>query len=219
VITAIANPGNTGNSTSGPATMEEWLKDNEGNDDDDGALLNPEPVPTETNDGQTGSQGNVAVDFNQLYEEIKEHIVVNGLEATLYIEKTDNVIILRISDSALFDSGKADIKQESLELLRQVGEIFTKYQDSIQMIRIEGHTDNVPISTSHYVDNWDLSTSRATNVLRYFLETCELSPDKFSSVGYGEFHPVASNDTEEGKAQNRRVDFVIQSYTAGQGEG
>jgi chemotaxis protein MotB len=219
VITAIANPGNTGNSTSGPDTMEEWLKDNEGNDDDDGAILNPEPVPTETNDGQTGSQGNVAVDFNQLYEEIKEHIVVNGLEATLYIEKTDNVIILRISDSALFDSGKADIKKESLELLRQVGEIFTKYQDSIQMIRIEGHTDNVPISTSHYVDNWDLSTSRATNVLRYFLETCELSPDKFSSVGYGEFHPVASNDTEEGKAQNRRVDFVIQSYTAGQGEG
>lgn len=218
VITAIANPGNTGNSTSGPATMEEWLKDNEDSDDNDGALLDPEPVPTEAS-GQDGSQGNVTVDFNQLYEEIKEHIVINGLEATLHIEKTDNVIILRISDSALFDSGKADIKQESMELLRQVGEIFTKYQASIQMIRIEGHTDNVPISTSHYVDNWDLSTSRATNVLRYFLETCELSPDKFSAVGYGEFHPVASNDTEEGKAQNRRVDFVIQSYTAGQGEG
>lgn len=227
VITAIANPGNSGNSSSGPDTMEEWLKDNQERKDD--SIRDPAAAPTpesgsqadstgDSEDAQTDDQdGNVTASFDQLYEAIKEHIKANGLEATLYIEKSDDVIILRISDSALFDSGKADIKPESLELLEQVGEIFTTYQDSIQMIRIEGHTDNVPISTSHYVDNWDLSTSRATNVLRYFLATSELDPEIFSAVGYGEFHPVASNDTEEGRSKNRRVDFIIQSYNANRG--
>ena len=77
------------------------------------------------------------------------------------------------------------------------------------MIRIEGHTDDVPISTKQFNSNWALSTSRAVSVLARLLEISEISPDRFSAVGYGEFHPIAGNNTAKGRAQNRRVDFII----------
>lgn len=211
IISAIPDPGNTGNSTSGPGDLEEWLN----------SLGDGEDSPGESDASGEGDEGEdttgagaTELTFVELYEEIKEHIETHGLESMLGLSKNGDVITLRISDSALFDSGQADIKDESLELLAQVGAIFAKYQASIQMIRIEGHTDNVPISrfNTKYKDNWDLSTSRAGSVLRYFIETSDLEQNQFSVMGYGEFYPVASNDTEEGRAQNRRVDFVIQSY-------
>ncbi len=211
VISAIPDPGNTGNSTSGPGDLEEWLNSLEDGEDHS----DPSDAAGEGDgEGDTIGAGATELTFAELYEEIKEHIETHGLESMLGISKNGDIIILRISDSALFDSGSADIKEESLELLAQVCAIFTKYQASIQMIRIEGHTDNVPISRFNYKykDNWDLSSSRATNVLRYCKDTSELAPHQFSAVGYGEYYPVADNDTEEGRAQNRRVDFVIQSY-------
>lgn len=149
--------------------------------------------------------------FDELYEKIKGTIEDNDLVSTLGVHKSDDVILLSITDSALFDSGKADIKPEAAELLRIVSLIFDEYEPNIQNVRIEGHTDNVPISNAHYKSNWELSTARATNVLQFFLANSIVPPVKYGASGYAEYHPVATNETEEGKAKNRRVDFVIQS--------
>ena len=151
--------------------------------------------------------------FNELYEKLKNHIQQNGLENELNVEKTGEVITLRITDSALFDSGRDQIRYDAIAMLDNLTDMFKTYENVIGMIRIEGHTDNVPISTSKFQSNWDLSVSRAVNVLQYLLRNSKITPNKFSAVGYGEFRPVASNDTEEGKALNRRVDFVIESIT------
>ena len=78
-------------------------------------------------------------------------------------------------------------------------------------IRIEGHTDNVPIRRSTYPSNWELSTARAVSVVKLFINKCNFSPDKLIAVGYGEFKPVADNSTAEGRAQNRRIDIIVLS--------
>jgi len=78
-------------------------------------------------------------------------------------------------------------------------------------VRIEGHTDSIPINTARFPSNWELSTARATNVLRFFLGRFDFTPENLSATGYAEFRPVDSNDTSDGRFQNRRVDFVILS--------
>jgi len=168
--------------------------------------------PGDTSEELKESAQAIQKEFDQLYQAMKTHIERNQLDTELTLQKEDDVILLRVRESALFDSGKADIKQESLPLLEQVAEVFDKHGEAIEMITIEGHTDNVPISSARFRDNWELSTSRATRVLRYFFEHSSLEQGQYSVRGFGELQPVASNDTEEGKALNRRVDFVIQGY-------
>ena len=81
------------------------------------------------------------------------------------------------------------------------------------MVRIEGHTDNRPMHSRQFQSNWELSTSRAVNVLKHLAESSPIEPAKFSAVGYSEFHPIADNRTEAGKAKNRRVDFIIETMS------
>ncbi len=152
--------------------------------------------------------------FNELFGKISSHINENNLQTKLNVQMKDDFIILHITDSTLFSSGQAYLKPESMELLNSVSEIFTEYQEIIKMIRIEGHTDDRKINNAEFKDNWDLSVKRATNVLRYFLNITDIDSEKFSASGYGEWHPVATNETEEGRAQNRRVDFLIESIYA-----
>jgi chemotaxis protein MotB len=109
----------------------------------------------------------------------------------------------------LFDSGKANLKDEAVEILSKITVAIRTYEQSIQMIRIEGHTDNVPINTAEFPSNWELSTARAVTVLKFLIQNQNLSPEMLSAVGYGEYHNIAGNDTAEGRAKNRRVDFVI----------
>lgn len=149
--------------------------------------------------------------FSELYQKVRNHIVINGLDFALNVTKDDDLIIIRITDTALFDSGQESIRPEALTLLDSIVTLFEEYDEAIQRIQIEGHTDNVPIHSARFKSNWDLSTSRAVSVVQYCIESSSLSPMKYTASGYGEYHPIADNDTEEGKAKNRRVDFVIQS--------
>jgi chemotaxis protein MotB len=150
--------------------------------------------------------------FNKLYEAIKTHIEENGLSDQLKVTKvSEEQILLRVSDSVFFDTGRADIHTEAEPLLNRISEMFIMYKDSIKMIRIEGHTDIRPIKSKQFDSNWELSTTRAVNVLRRLLEITELEPKQFSAVGYGENYPIADNNTEEGMHKNRRVDFFIES--------
>ncbi len=152
--------------------------------------------------------------FSNLYESIKSYINEAGLFEQLSVTKQgNNQILLRVAASVFFESGRADINANAEPLLDRISEILTAYDNSIKMVRIVGHTDNRPINNKQFDSNWELSTSRAVNVLRRLLEISELEPEKFSATGYSEFYPIADNDTEAGKVKNRRVDFFIEAVS------
>jgi chemotaxis protein MotB len=115
-------------------------------------------------------------------------------------------IVISLSGNLLFDSGKSDLKPQGLVLLDTLAERLKKMSNEI---RIEGHTDNVPIATPLYPSNWELSSSRAITVGRYLTEHNGIAPARLVAAGYGEYRPVVTNDTREGRARNRRVDIVV----------
>jgi chemotaxis protein MotB len=106
----------------------------------------------------------------------------------------------------LFDAGKAVISPPAVPLLQKIGAVIaeTDYE-----VRVEGHTDDVPIQTAQYPSNWELSTARAVNVLRYFIETYPISGQRLSAEGYGEYQPMVPNDSPGHRARNRRVEIVF----------
>ena len=115
-------------------------------------------------------------------------------------------LVIRVSDQFFFHTGEAAIRPEVQPFLKVLGQTL---QDMDNPIRIEGHTDNIPINTVQFPSNWELSTARATTIIRYFLTNFQFDPQKLSAAGYGEYRPVAANETPEGRDQNRRVDVVI----------
>jgi chemotaxis protein MotB len=117
-------------------------------------------------------------------------------------------LIVSLREFGFFGSGSAAIKPESLPALDRIASIL-----SIRTcrLRIEGHTDNVPIHNAQMASNWELSTARATEVIRFLIIGHRFAPERLSAAGYAEFHPVASNVTPQGRAQNRRVDIVVLS--------
>ncbi|MFT3985327.1 MAG: OmpA family protein [Lachnospiraceae bacterium] len=127
----------------------------------------------------------------------------------------NNEVLLRINGSILFDLGKAKVSPNAESTLRKVGDILTANKDSISMVRVEGHTDNIPINSLEFESNWELSTFRAVNVVKWLLKNSTLSEELFSAVGYGEYHPISDNDSSEGRARNRRVDFIIELKSDG----
>jgi len=117
-------------------------------------------------------------------------------------------LVIRISEHLFFDSGDASIRSDFIPLLNILARALEKTPNHI---RIEGHTDNVPINNSKYPSNWELSTARATTIVRHLLGHFDFGPERLSATGYAEFRPVDSNRTAEGRLQNRRVDFIILS--------
>jgi chemotaxis protein MotB len=113
---------------------------------------------------------------------------------------------MRLSDHALFDLGVAHLSAEAMPLLTKIGEIIAK---TTYLIRIEGHTDNLPIHTEQFPSNWELSATRAVNVLRYFSEAHQISQERLSAVGFAEYHPLMPNDTAGHRAKNRRVEIIF----------
>jgi len=129
-----------------------------------------------------------------------------GLPKKINFFMSDKGLVMSLSDSVLFELGVAGISEEAIPILEKVGSIITKKACDIQ---IEGHTDNLPINTGGFPSNWELSTARAVNVLRFFLEKTKIPPERLTAVGFGEFQPLFPNDTPEHKAKNRRVEIVF----------
>ncbi|VAW34592.1 Flagellar motor rotation protein MotB [hydrothermal vent metagenome] len=115
-------------------------------------------------------------------------------------------IVVRLSQPMLFKAGRAELKSDAYKVL---DEIASAIKSTARNIRIEGHTDNIPVQSKEYPTNWDLSSARALVVLKYLLSAHSFDPTKISASGYGEYRPVATNDTLRGRAKNRRVDIVL----------
>ena len=116
--------------------------------------------------------------------------------------------VIRLNDTILFDSGSAIIKSDAKTILNEVA-YFLK--DINNPIIIEGHTDSNPIFTEKYASNWELSTARATNIIKYFTQEFNFNPKRLSALGYGEYAPIADNTSFKGREKNRRVDIIILS--------
>src|SRR4029077_6732866 len=136
--------------------------------------------------------------------EIAQHTVA------LYRETEGLVISLR--EFGFFDSGSASLKSSALTALDRMPSILSV---RTCRLRIEGHTDNIPIHTPQMASNWELSTARSTELVRLLILRYQFPPERLSAAGYAEFHPIASNDSPQGRAQNRRVDIVILSKYIG----
>jgi chemotaxis protein MotB len=113
-------------------------------------------------------------------------------------------LVVSLREAGFFSSGSAEIRPESLDTLRALAEALPR-----EAMRVEGHTDNLPIHTAQFATNWELSTARASAITRVLLQQHATSPDEISAAGYAEFHPRATNATESGRAENRRVDIVL----------
>jgi len=154
-------------------------------------------------------------EFKKIKENIMAFLQEKGAEDKVKLEIGPRGLVISLKDTEFFDSGKASVRARSMYLLDNITAAISKYSNSI---RIEGHTDNVPIKTSQFPSNWELSTARATNIVRYFIDAHEFPPERISAIGYGEHRPIADNSTEEGRQKNRRVDVVVLSNAGEQGE-
>jgi chemotaxis protein MotB len=113
---------------------------------------------------------------------------------------------VKMKDKILFSSGSARIGKEGKEALTAVAEVLAGIEDKV--VRVEGHTDNVPLGRGGFATNWELSTARALAVVR-LLQDSGVDPARLAAAGYGEFQPIASNDTPEGRSENRRIEIVL----------
>jgi len=125
-------------------------------------------------------------------------------EIALHVGPEGLVVSLR--EVGFFDSGSATLRKESEAAFARIAELIQQYECNV---RVEGHTDDVPIHTAQFASNWELSTARATEVIRKFILQYRFEPQRLSAAGYGEYHPAASNKDEDGRRMNRRIDLVI----------
>lgn len=149
-------------------------------------------------------------------EEILEKFVEREkLEGKVLIHREERGLVVSIlTDGIFFERGSAKLSEDAKQFLRQIAPIL---KASRRFIRVEGHTCNLPIQTSRYPSNWELSMARATNVVRYLI-ACSVPSNRLSAVGYGEFRPMFPNTNEENRRLNRRVDIVLLSETAKKAE-
>lgn len=145
-------------------------------------------------------------DLNRVRRELEEALSNQIAQHIVSIRMGRDGLVISLREAGFFNSGSATPRPESLGTLRQIADSLgsTSYA-----VRIEGHTDNVPIHNAEFHSNWELSSARATRTARTFIDIGTLPPDRLSAAGYAEFHPAASNETADGRAENRRVDLVV----------
>jgi len=153
-----------------------------------------------------GDASSIKEDITAVQGELENALApeIKRSEVALHLEPDGLVISLR--EAGFFDSGSATMKAQAEDAFRRVAQVL---QEHPYGVRIEGHTDPVPIHTAHFASNWELSTARATELVKLLIEQHGIAADRLSAAGYAEFHPVASNSTSKGRQLNRRVDVVI----------
>jgi chemotaxis protein MotB len=138
----------------------------------------------------------------RLMQELSEAIRLQRVD----IHRDVRGLIVSLPQEAAFATASTDVSTEARDL---IGRVAAAVAPTSRAMRIEGHTDNVPIRTARYASNWELSTARASAVVAFLVESSAFDPARLSAAGYGEFHPRVANDTAENRARNRRIDIVI----------
>lgn len=167
----------------------------------------PSKTTDSANEGKNG-QGNTDAE-NLSIEAIKAKLdkfaTDNGIESKLVSSVEERGLVVSIQETLLFGSGSADINNRARDILKSISTVLAS---SSNQIRVEGHTDNLPINTAKFPSNWELSVIRSTNVVQ-ILQSAGITPSRLSAAGYGEYRPIASNDTIDGQSRNRRIDLII----------
>ncbi|MEW8955085.1 flagellar motor protein MotB [Clostridium sp.] len=154
-------------------------------------------------------------DIKSLSEEeklidIKDNIEKYASESQIKDSITTTIeergLVISFKDTMFFDIGRDEIKDEAKDKLVKISSILNKMDN---YIRVEGHTDNIPIKNNEFKSDWQLSALRATNVTEFLIEYGDISPERISAVGYGEYRPIENENTEEGRSKNRRIDIVL----------
>jgi chemotaxis protein MotB len=159
------------------------------------------------------AQASEAVTMLATEQTSKESHIIEQIRRTpqlnqpgMHLIQNQRGIVLSFDEGLFFLPGQATLSGAAQKTLNELSHLLV---GSGQTLRVEGHTDNMPIQTVSYPSNWELSTARATTIVRYLIEAHHLPPEQLSAAGYGEYHPIADNSTIEGKQKNRRVDIVL----------
>ena len=147
-------------------------------------------------------------ELTQARKQLEDSLSQEIKDKQVRLQMMDKGLVVTVVGDVLFDSGKAKVRSEAFTILNKIAIVL---KDSVPQLNvgIEGHTDNQPIKFSGWKSNWELSTARALGVLHHLVEEKGISPERISAIGYGEYRPVASNDSKEGRQLNRRVEIVI----------
>jgi chemotaxis protein MotB len=184
---------NTEGDTISPVGEDDDTKDKESTSDSETTSTTEDPYKL---------AGEIAQEFN-------DQIVSKGYEGEVEITYTANYIKFTLEGEYLFDSGRANLKTDAVELISAISAIIKKEAYKDYDVQIEGHTDNLSINSTQFPNNWILSSYRAFAVLDQLIKVHGFDPEKVAATGYGEFRPIKSNDTAEGRAANRRVEIKV----------
>jgi len=152
------------------------------------------------------SPAEVASDLNRIQRDLTQRLTNQVATHTVAIKMGRDGLVISLREAGFFDSGSATPHPEAISTLRQIA---TSLAGTPYNLRIEGHTDNIPIHTAQFDSNWELSSARATGIARVLIQLHAIPADRLSAAGYAEFHPVDTNQTPQGRANNRRVDLVV----------
>jgi chemotaxis protein MotB len=160
--------------------------------------------PPEDSLAAASEQANLTTLQAELQQALRQEIATH----TVALHRESEGLVISLREFGFFDSGSTALRTSAMPALDRIASILAI---RTCRLRIEGHTDNVPIHTAQVASNWELSTARSTELVRLLIVRYQFSPERLSAAGYAEYHPIASNDTAPGRAQNRRVDIVILS--------
>jgi len=175
-------------------------------------IMDMPPIVEEGKDDEEGSseskttQEATVNDFLATWTDFEVYSEEDPAFKDVTVVATEHSIKFNLGDM-YFDSGKDVLKPDAIEVLRKIAEVFAGYPD--YDVYIEGHTDNIPISTGRFPDNWALSSGRAESVGKFFINECNIAPSRITTSGFGEYKPIADNATPEGRQKNRRVEIRI----------
>jgi chemotaxis protein MotB len=157
--------------------------------------------------------GNLGQDYaqapeniQQIMRELDNYIDRNNLSDRVDVENKRKGLVISLTGEILYELGRANIREQGREVLAMISDILIDIPNDIM---IEGHTDDLPIRTDEFPSNWELSTARAVNVIKFLIEESDFDPARLSAAGYSEYRPVTENDTVAGRAENRRVEIVV----------
>ncbi len=190
--------------------------------DDDAGIENTDELgeagdQDKEGEDEQGKEGNEADDtgdkedrgegsINAFKVDIQGLIDKMGLNENIKVIDEGTKVILRMDSVILFDTGSAELKQSARPVIKKIGEILTTLDNEIQ---VQGHADDRPINTREFPSNWELSTKRATNVVKFLIEECDISEKNLTATGNAEFRPIVPNDSEYNRQKNRRIDIAI----------